>query len=215
MRVVNLQIVEENVSLLSLHSSTQHPEEFHEIWGLDWKISLEQCHNSSLNIYRSHNSNAFETNLCFINLQRSISSFCPISCSNLIACKACFVDKKNLHVARWVWSLKEASCVWFCWLQSSKLQLIISWSAWHEALLYSTCKLFWALKLTTFCPENVLKQKSSLQQRECNPGIQLPAGWAFCLDSSDKDTCLKKSMLGQSQLVWCISTELLLVLNLW
>ena len=41
MRVVNLQIVEENVSLLSLHSGTQHPEEFHEIGGLDWKISLE------------------------------------------------------------------------------------------------------------------------------------------------------------------------------
>ena len=39
MRVVNLQIVEENVSLLSIHSGAQHPEEFHEIWGLDsWGI---------------------------------------------------------------------------------------------------------------------------------------------------------------------------------
>ena len=129
-------------------------------------------------------------------------------------------QKQCLHVARWVWSLKEASCVWFCWLQSSKLQLIIGWSAWHEALLDSICKLFWALKLTTFCLENVLKTKEfSAAERMSSTittwhhcrGIQFPAGWVLCLDSSDKDTCLGQSKLGQSQLVWCISRELLLV----
>ena len=129
-------------------------------------------------------------------------------------------QKQCLHVARWVWSLKEASCVWFCWLQSSKLQLIIGWSAWLEALLSSTCKLFWALKLTTFCPENVLKTKEfSAAERMSSKittwnhctGIQLLAGWALCLDRSDNDTCLGQLKLGQSQLVWCISRELLLV----
>ncbi len=53
MRVVNMLIFKENVSLLS-HSGTQYPEEFNKIWSFDWKISIKQRHNSSLNVYRSH-----------------------------------------------------------------------------------------------------------------------------------------------------------------
>ena len=172
MRVVHLQVVEEDVCLLLLHASTQGPEEIHEVWSLDWQIPLKQCHNSPLNIDCSHNSNAFEADLCFVNLQRSISCLCPVSSSNLIARKACFIDKDNVralldqpdHLRKhgaFAFVDRISLCCSYLLIEShySKLYLI--------QLVNSSQLWDWQLSAwETYC-----KQQSSLLQRESHPRL--------------------------------------------